>query len=204
MLSQINSNTKYVDEFAVKVKADNAIDLAWRLQGPFVNNMDKVRAIYRWITENIAYDVKNYTNENIYSIIEYPNLYSKDELNDSIYSHLIADFVIDRKMAICDGYSRLFKTLCDYSNIPCKIIHGYANNQSFRNLSNEEKKENHAWNAVYVNKKWHLIDVTWASGYCDDNIQLFTRELNDNYFFSNPIVFATNHTPSNPTLAYIK
>lgn len=48
--------------------------------------------------------------------------------------------------------------------IPCLIIHGYAGGISTPDEPNTEYTSvNHAWNAVYVDNRWHLLDITWDS-----------------------------------------
>ncbi len=56
--------------------------------------------------------------------------------------------------AVCDGYAKAFKILCDAYNIPCIIVVGSA-------LQNG-KEEPHAWNYVEMeNGKWYAMDATW-------------------------------------------
>lgn len=50
--------------------------------------------------------------------------------------------------AVCEGYSRAFKYLCDMVNIPCELILGDAN-------------IDHMWNLVKINGEWYHMDVTW-------------------------------------------
>ena len=48
---------------------------------------------------------------------------------------------------VCNGYSNLFKLLCDYAGIETQTL---ANNTM-----------DHAWNRVKVDGIWYDIDVTW-------------------------------------------
>ena len=48
---------------------------------------------------------------------------------------------------VCNGYSNLFKLLCDYAGIETQTL---ANNTM-----------NHAWNRVKVDGIWYDVDVTW-------------------------------------------
>jgi transglutaminase/protease-like cytokinesis protein 3 len=193
----VKTDYAFTDNFAKGASGKNAKDLSWYLAGPFVNNEQKVRAFFTWIASNIEYDVENYRNlDHIYQSIEYPNKFVEAAKNDSLYSHLIADLVIKRKKGICDGYARLFKTMCDYERIPCVLITGYADWQVELN-SSSKYTENHAWNAVYINKKWKLIDVTWASGYCDETVTTYTKLFEPAYFFADPSFFYKHHLPTN-------
>lgn len=51
--------------------------------------------------------------------------------------------------AVCEGYAKSFKLLCDRSGIPCVIIGGSANG------------EQHMWNYVQIDGKWYLVDATF-------------------------------------------
>jgi hypothetical protein len=99
--------------------------------------------------------------------------------------------VLRKRVAVCDGYSRLFKVLCTYSGIKAEIVQGYGR----VNGGGERKfKTNHTWNAVQIDSVWKLLDVTWASGYttyADD----FIQKQNDFYFLTPADKFITDHYP---------
>ena len=46
--------------------------------------------------------------------------------------------------------------------------YGYKMGQTFTGDSD------HAWNAVYLDGRWHLLDSTWGSGVVDDSSTKFT------------------------------
>lgn len=76
-----------------------------------------------------------------------------DESNQSIGTYSIYGAFVDKK-CVCEGYTRAFKYLADMAGINCVLIQGTATNT-------EGKTEKHAWNAVYLNGFWYLIDTTW-------------------------------------------
>lgn len=45
---------------------------------------------------------------------------------------------------------------------------GYQTGQSFSG------EFDHAWNAVYLEGRWHLVDSTWGSGLVDSTTSKFT------------------------------
>jgi transglutaminase/protease-like cytokinesis protein 3 len=104
----------------------------------------------------------------------------------------VAAKVLRRKIAFCDGYSRLFKTLCDHAGIRSEIISGYAQT----NLSGRRPQfaVNHTWNAVYLDSAWHLLDVTWASGHVSYSNE-YVRQYDDQYFLTPPEQFIRDHYP---------
>ena len=113
-------------------------------------------------------------------------------------SERVACDVLERGFAFCDGYSRLFTTLCDYAGIKSEVITGYANGSGrARNFTS-----NHRWNAVFLDSTWHLLDVTWASGYVTFGDQ-FIQHDNDFYFLTNPKDFAREHLPEDPSWALL-
>ncbi|HET6996333.1 MAG TPA: transglutaminase domain-containing protein, partial [Chitinophagaceae bacterium] len=106
---------------------------------------EKCAAIFRWIADNISYNVRIHRNRNTY-VYEQPD----DDDTGRIIKPLnlrVAETVLKRKMAICDGYARLFKTMCDNAGIPCEIITGYARLGWNRRTG---FSSNHTWNAVYI------------------------------------------------------
>lgn len=68
-------------------------------------------------------------------------------------AHEAAGALLDRA-AVCDGYAKAFKLLCDAYEIPCLIVPGTATQNG--------KTEPHAWNYVQMEDgKWYAVDVTW-------------------------------------------
>jgi hypothetical protein len=51
--------------------------------------------------------------------------------------------------ALCEGYSRAFKLLCNKAGIECSLIVG------------QSQGEGHMWNRVNIDKKLSYVDVTW-------------------------------------------
>ena len=53
------------------------------------------------------------------------------------------------KTALCEGYSRAFKLLCNKVGVECDLIVGKA------------EGEGHMWNSVNIDGKHNYVDVTW-------------------------------------------
>lgn len=189
-------NFSKIDSYARSVKGINDIGkLSRKLTAPYKTDLEKTRSIFRWITENIEYDTKEYHVYKTQS--SYSKLFAKlDQQNKNIhnlYDLEIAKYVLKNKKGICSGYAALFKSLCDSSNLKAEIISGPAKN-SVLDIGTAIPS-NHAWNAVYLENKWQLLDATWASGYCNDSVTRFTKNYNDNYFLTPPNKFIMNHYP---------
>ncbi|SFP63664.1 transglutaminase domain-containing protein [Parafilimonas terrae] len=165
--------------------------LACLLTAPYNTEMDKVRSIFNWITDNIAYNTIRYG-------FHYLPQNSKDDAEadydaDSVYKSLderVARITLKRKYALCDGYARLFKSLCDFAGIKSVVITGYA-----RAGYSSQFACNHKWNAVMIDSNWYLLDATWASGYLNFSGTAFRKEYNGYYFLTPPKYFIQDHYP---------
>jgi len=144
--SSVDSYAKTVGFYPPQILAD-------KLTRPFKTEVEKVRAIYYWIAVNINYDYKGYYSQ-----------------NENEYTWLVND-VLKKRIAVCSGYSNLFKTLCDDAKISSKVIEGYSG-----------PVLEHAWNVVRIDCKWYLLDVTWGS-----------TLNNDYYFLCPPEYFINDH-----------
>src|SRR5438093_2812850 len=109
-----------VDQKAEATEAAAVDTLAKRLTAFCSTETEKARAIFRWITEHIAYKTKGNFNASFKAEDDDTSVVLKP-LNERI-----AESVIKKKTAVCDGYARLFKTLCDKAGIRSEIITGYA------------------------------------------------------------------------------
>lgn len=191
-----NKNTSYapIDSRAKHIEAPNAELLAQKLTSFCKTDREKVRSIFRWITEKIVYDIKGYHNpKGVYDSLWDAAEAEKAADVEGSYHEKVVNKVLKERKAVCDGYSRLFKTLCDYANVKCVIISGFARWSS--DSIGVFTKRGHAWNAVFIDNSWRLIDATWASGYSDANVTVFTKRFNDFYFFTDPIQFFNDHYP---------
>ena len=165
--------------------------LAQQLAISCSTDLEKVRAIFYWITENISYRTKPVRSRKRVS----PFLV--EETNDTAalkpLDERVAENVLDDRVAVCDGYARLFKTLCIYSGIQAEVINGYARTEATKRI--QRFRPNHSWNAVMIDSVWQLLDVTWASGYITWHGGEFVRHLDEQYFLSTPEQFIREHYP---------
>jgi hypothetical protein len=167
---------RFVRNFPMKIEAESDMRVFAREMGnQFKSDEERLRAVYFWITDNIAYDCAGYHAGN-----------SSIEINA----------ILKSRKAVCAGYSMLLKFCCDLLKIECEYISGIARVDDSEIVADAEKlKANHAWNAVKLNGKWRLIDATWASGYADKNVTGFKKQRNDYYFMMPPSDFIHKHLP---------
>src|SRR5688572_31695249 len=76
---------------------------------------EKVTAIFRWITDNIAYH-RPYISKNRKRQPAIIDEVENEGALPSLNSRVALKVLRDRK-AVCEGYARLFKELCDYAGL---------------------------------------------------------------------------------------
>ena len=184
-------NFSYIDRKVQSIEACAPDSLAQKLSASYATDVEKIRSIFRWITENIAYRTRNYLGSRKgakHLFDEEP----EDTLSASLNERIALE-VLRKKEAVCDGYARLFKILCDHAGIRSEIITGYA--RTNMNRMGEQFKSNHRWNAVLVDSNWYLLDATWASGYITYSSDQFVKAYDDYYFMTPPEDFIRDHYP---------
>lgn len=181
------------DRHALLTKGENISVLAGELTRPFAAESEKVRAIFRWITDNIAY--KTRTNDKThyrkkYGIVPIGGIDSSEliSLDESVAEH-----TIQNGEAYCEGYARLFKALCDKAGIQSLLVVGYGD--TGEGTGRHKFRTNHTWNAVRADSNWYLLDVTWSSGFFYRNNPAFVKNFSDQYFFTSPGQFIKDHEP---------
>ena len=170
--TQVNTEFKSIDKHALKTPNTVEKDLQKLtdyLSKKASNDFEKVRSFYIWLVNNIDYD-----NAAIKPGAKRINHSNQDVLN--------------RKKAICQGYSNIFKEMCRLSKIPCEVVPGYP--KTPRNASPDLSTANHTWNVVLLGGKWYLLDATWGAG----NSRTYLEE----YFLTKPEIFIIDHLPSDP------
>lgn len=95
------------------------------------SDSDKEKIAHEYIVRNIKY------SENIYAVD----------------AHSIKGALIDGT-AVCEGYARAFKLLCDAMEVPNVVVNGSASDSN----GNIEK---HAWNIIRRNNNNYHVDSTW-------------------------------------------
>ncbi|MEP0264910.1 transglutaminase domain-containing protein [Dokdonia sp.] len=170
--------------------------LSDRIQHDFSTKETQTRAIYTWIATNIAYDLIDYYSLRSPNRIYY---YSEEERVRKIREAQTAliNKTLQTKKGLCEGYATLFHVLCEELGIPSVIINGYTKTDS-KLIGTSPGFKNHAWNAVYLNDQWHLIDVTWGAGQEIEYRRKWQFQFNESYYKVAPEIFVKHHYPQNP------
>lgn len=193
IVSQFSSaqNFSSIDWRVKHINAPGPDSLARVLTAPYKTELEKTRAIFSWVAQNISYNTGYFNMGEKYAVVKFvPDPYDTASSWKSA-TELTAERVLRRRVAVCDGYAKLFKTLCDYAGLKSEIILGYAKCNTERN---DKFKTNHTWNAVMIDSSWYLLDVTWASGYIT-YADKFVHHLDETYFLSPPGRFIVDHYP---------
>jgi len=194
-LLNFSQNLKGVDTIVLNYKEFETIDsLSNKIKKDFHSDIERVRAIYTWIANNIRYDDLH---------IETPNRFlytSQTDLEEQILkkNEDLAKSIFSSKRGICYDYAVLFNKICSNLDIKSEIIKGYAKAKVTRTeaISNFNLINNHAWNKVVINNKPYLIDTTWSLTIIP-NKNGYIKDINYDYFLVNPNLFILDHYPEN-------
>ncbi len=165
-----------IDQYALAApdSAEQSIKaLASYLGSSAQDDFEKARAIYRWITGNIAYDFAGYLSKN--------------------YGDQSADAVLKRRTGVCSGYANLFQALGKAMGLQVEVVEGWSKGYGY--VTNQlDTEPNHAWNAVRINGVWYLVESTWGSGSITEEKQ-FQRSFEGYYFLVPPEQLIYTHFP---------
>lgn len=102
-------------------------------------------------------------NEYICDITDYPQEQPYSDVSHTAYGTFV------EHSAVCDGYARAVKMLCDRVGLECEIVTGKV-----------KSGEGHAWNIVRVDGAWYQWDACWNDGgYDRDEYFLVTDDFMD-------------------------
>lgn len=102
-----------------------------------MSGYEKERAIYTWLTANVAYDYDHYS---LFAQV------SRDSFTP--YNPLVEG------KGVCLGFASTFQLLMDMAGVECLTVVGAA----------FDSREDHAWNMVRLDREWYCVDATWDTG----------------------------------------
>lgn len=132
-----------------------AKDVLYQIIDDKMDEYQKVAAIYSWLGDQIIYDYK------VASLAS--SIPTSDSRYDALYrnSAFFAEGVFDNKLAVCNGIAQALVIMCGIEGIKAYKIQGDSDGGA------------HAWNKVYIDNSWYIVDATWANKGIDtkgDNI----------------------------------
>lgn len=172
-MGQTTPNYSYVDNKMSSIPADSTnttSGIANYIKSNFRTQDERIRAVYYWTTNNIAYDVAN--------------MYQPNNLDSPQVK--ISNTLKNRK-GVCIHYAEVFNEIANKLGIKTYIVGGYT--KQFGEIS----KIAHAWNASQIDGKWFLFDATWGAGSINGN--KFAKKPNNTYFKRNPNYMIGTHMP---------
>ncbi|HTI59920.1 transglutaminase domain-containing protein [Mucilaginibacter sp.] len=177
-----DTTDKKLYDRARKTPADISVDLEKLvdyLKQPASSQREIVKAFSYWIMLNISYDISGFLQD----------VYNTDGINGTLRT----------KKGVCQDYSELFKAMCDVAGIKCYVIKGYAKAFNYR-PGEAFSKANHAWNIVWLDSQYHLMDLTWSSGYIryETDGWHYYMQPDTSQVFVSPEAFVEKHLPSDP------
>ena len=148
---------------------------------PYTDEHERFYSIYRWVTSNISYDVDSLREGHVTNEENFP------------------DTVFERKLAVCDGYSKLLSAMTHHAGLDIEYVSGRADGLSGRLRTILAGNEGHAWNVVRLNGYWYPVDSTWDAGYVDDNVTQFKRKTDPfEHYLADPVEFHVRHKAMEP------
>lgn len=191
---------------------DNLDELTDYLINPFKKNEElKARVIFAWIVYHIQYDDYEYKAKYEWSKNNKKEITCKNGLCSKQTPH--ETFKI--RSGVCRHFADLFQYMATRAQLKSKIITGISQGQG------------HAWNAVFIEGKWQLLDATWAAqsknafvGIKNDrdykraqeirqrkaknNRIKGSKRIDEQWFFPDPKKFYQSHKPNDPRWSLTK
>lgn len=161
-----------LNNFNVAVIADTITE-------KFADNVEKVRAIFYWIANNVQIDPKG-TKQN-------------DDKN------ILPEKVIALRKATPLGFSLLVQEMCSAVNIRCLSVDGYVKNYAAE-INETADEKNYSWNVIQLGQSpetWYYVDAARASGFLDKKSTIFTKQFTSEYFFADRKLFNLAYFPDN-------
>ncbi|KAJ3287355.1 hypothetical protein HK104_008648, partial [Borealophlyctis nickersoniae] len=150
--------------------------LSNHLTAPYHSELDKLRAIFFWVTHNIAYDVDSWRSGNM--------------------GAQSADRSLRERKGVCAGYADLFTALATHARLDVRTVSGAARGAGSKPGDPFFESGGHAWNIVHIQGQYKFIDSTWGAGIVSGHT--FEFKYTPYYFLTRPSHFIYSHFPSDP------
>lgn len=133
-ISNSNDVFSYPNHYVNYNQKSEVVNKAAEVCAGYKTDMEKITAIFKYITDNIVYDKQ----------------FAADVQSGKITQHIPnPDKTLSSKKGICFDYASLFAAMARTMGIPSKLVIGYASPQIY-----------HAWNEVYTPETgWISVDV---------------------------------------------
>ena len=160
---------KKVSEMYSRIQTTDA--LARYVNINFTTDIDKTRAIFMWLANNIAYDVES--------------AYAKSKANKNDKQRI--ENTLSERKGVCGDYSLIFRDVCTKVGVKCFCVNGYTKNGGITPDSS------HTWCVAMIDSAWFIFEPTWAAGGINNG--RFFKKLNTRYFKMSPEEGIKKHMP---------
>ena len=123
---------------AVKAKAE---EIVASVVTDTMTDAQKAAALYSYMASHVAYDYEALDD------------YIDQESGANVYTRQTAYSALVQNQAICQGYAKAYKLLCDKANVPCVVVFGTTKRPDGEDAA-------HAWNRVYLDGAWRTVDTS--------------------------------------------
>ena len=118
-----------------KALEQKAASIVASVTKPEMTEREKAQALSNYVAQNVKYDFAGFqryqSGQNVYD-------------QQTAYAGLVSG------SAICQGFARAYKLLCDKAGIPCVVVFG----------TTKQFGTAHAWNRVQLDGKWETVDTS--------------------------------------------
>lgn len=133
-LTYSNSNTES-RQANFKALDQKAASIVASVTKPEMTEREKAQALSNYVAQNVKYDFAGF---------------QRYQSGQSVYDQQTAYAGLVRGSAICQGFARAYKLLCDKAGIPCIVVFG----------TTKQFGTAHAWNRVQLDGKWETVDTS--------------------------------------------
>ncbi|XP_014668665.1 PREDICTED: kyphoscoliosis peptidase-like [Priapulus caudatus] len=178
-----------LDQQAISVAQENQstfTELVRQLIQNCVTDVEKARAIFRWIT------VKNLNTME----------FEEQDVNADTPMGLLRGIKYGT-----ESYHVLFKRLCSYAGMHCVVIRGYSKSAGYLpGMKFEDKRFRNTWNAVFLDGSWRFVQCNWGARHLVNakdapkpgekgGVDNLRYEYDDHYFLTDPEQFIYEFFP---------
>ena len=155
-------------------------DIATYINRSARTDLEKARAVFVWMTDNISYNDAGYNSGN---------------LGDNS-----AENVLKTRVAVCAGFADLFTAIAVQTGIEAITIVGYAKGYGYSEGDSFDGTD-HAWNAVKIDGAWKIYDATWGQGSAEEDSRgriKSTKKFDEQWFHVDPKFSIFTHLAESP------
>lgn len=118
-----------------------------------MTEVEKVKAIHDWLVMNVTYDA------------QLLNIVMNGSDAAGYRSFDLEGVFLDQK-AVCEGIAKAFVCMTNIEGIPSIYVDGYQ--------TNNPNGLGHAWNKVYIEGNWYIIDATSAGVVINEEFEILS------------------------------